>query len=126
LELLIEDSLGDYQCITRFCVEAEIEEAACSTSRRKTEVIRALQYYDRSVQRIDHVKNSLQLLATNLRDESWSAIDLDLEAEIGKTNSFLSEVQIGQLYRMAGTKDVSLKQENNIESDSASGDVELF
>ena len=95
LELAIQEGNTEYQVITEFCLEASAAEGVSQEKfeQHKCLAVQSLQYYDRSSQRITHVSESLKLLANRLLDEEWKALDMDLNAEVKKTDSFYNEVQ---------------------------------
>ena len=95
LELSIQEGNTEYQIITEFCLEASAAEGvnAKKFEQHKSLAVQALQYYDRSSQRITHVSETLNLLASRLLEEEWKALDMDLNVEVKKTDSFYNAVQ---------------------------------
>lgn len=129
LELSSQESNDDYQVITQYCMNAENISAESLNLPKKTDAIKALQYYDRNYQRVEHVTKSLQALVKNLTDESWRAIDMDLSVEVDKTNSFFSECQTKEMHQLAAgvcELDYNKDSSEGSLSKSANDDLELF
>ena len=131
LELSLEEGNTDYHTITDFCLFAGKNSKGKSVEfgRRKKEVIKALQYYDRASQRVVHVSESLKLLASNLMGEDWSHINMDLTQELKKTDSFYNEVQTKQLSDLAKGHcevDSNYIHQNEQRSDRDDDNVEFF
>ncbi|MCK5880995.1 MAG: hypothetical protein KAG18_03905 [Sinobacterium sp.] len=91
LEISVEMSAKDFSKISEFCLTNL--DSVDDLEAYRSELITALQYYDRFTQCSEHIILSLRNLADELTTQHAGSIDIDFSDEIRKIHSLFNQEQ---------------------------------
>ena len=128
LEISVAMSAKDFTTISEFCL-INLDDISSIESHR-SELLTALQYYDRFTQCSEHIILSLRHLACELTTQHAGNVDIDFSNEIKKIHSLFDQEQANNickhLHLDSAEEQAVLENHWKNTTLSSNGDVDFF